>query len=272
MIKFTQNEVFEIQKQITLAQISITLCRGEEDRLHLFYQNDKSVKATVRRTNYTIVATNSNGPGALEKCTSFLHFLQRLNIWMKKIKEDNPFDLRESNHIIEISPRFYKVFKEAIIIYHLGFEESAGMIFRKALEILIKDYFCSQIPEHKGIIVDEMLSQTVDFFFIKKDGESYVPRQKTKFRKKNYDFTIINVELQNLQSLVKIITITFKIGNDFSHYERELEKYTPSDMKRNIEQIMEFIDNEFELKEGRQKQKTLNKGFEEQKLLSRKKK
>src|SRR5690606_12448311 len=86
--------------------------------------------------------------------------------WLQKIKSDNPFDFQESSQITKLSPRFYKIFKEAIIINYLGSEESSGMISRKALEILVKDLLKNELPKtYENLLNSKTIGQTIRHFY-----------------------------------------------------------------------------------------------------------
>lgn len=91
--------------------------------------------------------------------------------------------------IVQISERFCSVFNEAFRTHYLGLYEICGPSYRKALEILIKDYCIFLHPERKETIVKDDLGKCV---------------------KENIDS----------QTVRDIAERAVWLGNDESHYEK----------------------------------------------------
>ena len=164
----------------------------------------------------------------------FASLKYRLSQWFGLIKKDYPNILHKRDNIIRLNGRYYKILEEAITIRNLGFDESSGMIFRKALEILIKDYFLFLLPSFEEEILNKTIGSLLRYFYKINAGEFDV--------KQDMKFESINPELKEIKSLCKKVKTSFDIGNDFSHYERRLEKFTTEELHSNILKIERFID------------------------------
>lgn len=120
------------------------------------------------------------------------------------------------------------------MINRLGFEDSSAMIFRKAIEILFKDYLFHYIPEFENEIRRMTVGSLVYHLYTK---ELEVREKFSKYKNK----------LELIKPLINFINQTFKIGNDFSHYDRKLEDLSAKNMEDNISKIIMHIVEDVEL-------------------------
>ncbi len=260
MMSFTQKEIVEIKKHISAINVPIKYSE-EKNSIILKYAYNIYILAILKKEDgYKIFTRNSDKSSknsTFQNFNDLIYFLKKG--WLQKIKSDNPFDFEESPQISKLSPRFYKIFKEAIIINYLGFEESSGMIFRKALEILVKDFLKNEFPKtYENLLNRKTIGQIIRHFYEIKEDQLII---------KNRDgYKNIQTELEYLKSLAKIINITFKIGNDFSHYERRLTEFSANDMHERIIKISEFIERQLEVKKLMLKQTELKREFDTDKL------
>jgi hypothetical protein len=118
-------------------------------------------------------------------------------------------EYKPTDEIKTISPRFCAVFNEAIIANSFGLTEIAGGGFRKALEILIKDYVIHVSPEKEQSILK---------------GDLY------KIIEENLKYITSGIASDDLE----FISNVRKIGNSKVHY---VDKYGDEDMER----IKEYI-------------------------------
>lgn len=63
--------------------------------------------------------------------------------------------------LTQLSPRFVSIYDQATAAESLGLTEIAGLGYRKALEILVKDYSISAHPEQTDLIQEIPLSQCI---------------------------------------------------------------------------------------------------------------
>ena len=145
------------------------------------------------------------------------------------------------------------------MIEELGFLESSGMIYRKALEFVVKDFLNLLLPKFQNIISRKTIGGIISHFY-KIENDDLMLQPKPNFDK-------ISEELNTIRLLAKKIRNTFNIGNDFSHYERRLMDFTSKDMKSNILQIAEFIDHLLEERKLQTKRKELNNEFKNDRLI-----
>jgi hypothetical protein len=261
-MKFTQLEIIEIKKIAIDIEIPMSFRLDGENSIDFDFSNDKSIQSIIRRTDggYSILYTNPNATNDSFITPDWEQFKSRIRNWLQTIKRENPIVINFKENIKSVSPSFYKIFQEAIMIDELGFNESSGMIFRKALEIIIKDFLKSHLPKKYEEEIIERTIGSIIYYFYQKNGEKLEIKSKQ-------DFKEIHQELFTIISLAKAINNTFKIGNDFSHYERRLEEFTSSDMKNNIYEIIDFIDNQIEKENLKASEAKLNDNFEKEKLI-----
>ncbi|MDE7094164.1 MAG: hypothetical protein K2O52_04560, partial [Oscillospiraceae bacterium] len=118
--------------------------------------------------------------------------------------------------IEDFSPRFVQTYKEAQYSEELGFMEICGMGYRKALEILIKDFAIKMHPDAKLSIEKSTLNDCI---------KKYID---------NPDARILALASKN-------------IGNDMTHYVKKHQNYTVEDMKTFIQLAESFINNKLEV-------------------------
>jgi len=260
-LKLNRREIFELQSLITKVNVPMKLYIDEAHSIDVDFVDDIKIHSIIKRVpeGYRIDYTNSNGSGNFRVEKDFNQFKYHFTQWLNGIKRDNPFSLNKLSNIESLSSNFYTVFQEAIIIENLGFIESSGMIFRKSLEVLVKDFLKNVLPDYEDLIVEKTIGSIIFHFYEKKDNSFNI--------KKGEKFDNIKNELNSIKFLIKKISNTFKIGNDFSHYERRLEKFSSKDMHDNIEIIIEFINSGVEKTKLTEKQSYLNIDFDKEKLI-----
>ena len=254
-MKFNQREIFDLKFIISNIGIPMSF-KFDGDDIDLDFTNDLSIQSIIKKkeNGFSIVYTNSSGIYSSFETQDWGQFKYRITNWLKNIKRDNPYEIERKINIQNLSENFYLIFQEATIISELGFKESAGMIFRKALEILIKDFFRNHLPsQFENIILEKTIGQIIYTFYERKEDELHP--------KNNVEFRDIAKELQETRLLAKIVNNTFKIGNDFSHYERRLAEFTSLDMKNNLLIIVDFIDNQIEKEKLIKNESKFNESF-----------
>ena len=109
-----------------------------------------------------------------------------------------------------LSPRFVKIYNQALVAETQGLDEIAGIGYRKSLEFLVKDFAIREHPDDIDNIKTIRLAKCI---------EKYIDDQR-------------------------IATLAEKsawIGNDETHYVRKQEDRDISDMKKFIKAILYFI-------------------------------
>jgi len=264
-MKFNQSEIIEIKKISASLNTPMSFKIDNDNSIDYDFSNNKAIMSVIRKTEseFSFYGTDSNGENFSYKTDNFNQLIYHIRNFVKAIKRDNPYEIYRKKNIEELSDNFYQIFQEATIIDELGFKDSSGMIFRKALEIIVKDFLKKYLPDSfENFITEKTIGKILWSFYEKKDGKLNIRRNT-----KNKD---INQELEKIKPLSKVINNTFEIGNDFSHYERRLLKFSTKDMKDNIIKILEFIDNNLEELNIQNKQKELDKDFNSDKLITKK--
>lgn len=118
-----------------------------------------------------------------------------------------------------ISPNFCKVYQQALIADQDGLTEITGIAFRKAFEVLVKDY-AAYLNKNidKQEILKLSLKQTIDKYFEKSEFEPI-------FRKISW------------------------LGNDHSHTFNKHDNYNVNDLKRFIHACISKIVSQLDLEE-----------------------
>lgn len=121
----------------------------ESNTIDLDFNGTVYIQSILLKHNkgYRFDYTTSNGDGGFYENKEWNNFKYHVRKWIEAIKRDNPFETMRKENILEISPKFYDIFREATIINSIGFKESSGMIFRKALETIVKDFLKNQFPK-----------------------------------------------------------------------------------------------------------------------------
>jgi hypothetical protein len=260
--KFTQKEIHEIREIISKSNFPMILAIDPSDNtIDLDFEGDIFYQSIIRKSEnvFRIDYVTSRGEDKFYEHKEWNQIKYLVTIWINALKRENPFAITRIKNIDKTSPKYYKYYQEARMIQALGFEESSGMIYRKSLEILVKDSLLKILPEsfEKTISKNTIGGLVLNFYEIK----------DLDLKPKLEKFSSIQEELKNLKPLFKIIRNTFKIGNDFSHYERRLEEFSPADMKNNLDKISNYIDNLIEEINLQIKRQELNKEFDSNELL-----
>ncbi|WP_262733681.1 MULTISPECIES: hypothetical protein [Gaetbulibacter] len=260
-MKYTELENQLIKKHIASVAIPIEFTVESNEKIILSFKNDKEISIKLTKIfQYEATGKNSDGSLAVFSNKDFQQFIMGIRSWLKKIKTDNPNIISKNTTIENFSPNFYNVFQEATMINCLNYKESAGMVYRKSLEIIIKDFLLKFLPEFENIILSETVGGLV-FFFYDNIENILSPRKKRKFKRTEHSFDEIQNQLNEILPLINFVNNTFKIGNDFSHYERRLEKYTTEDLENNINQIIQYLESKYSIIETTRKLELINKNF-----------
>lgn len=113
-----------------------------------------------------------------------------------------------SEKISTLSPRFIQIYKEAYYSEIAGHLSSAGIAYRLALEILIKDYAIVELHKEEKEVVDKKLYAAI---------ENYLP----------------DVNFQKVADVIRLK------GNDYTHFK---EKYDQVDFTMFKDYLNIFID------------------------------
>jgi hypothetical protein len=264
-MKFTEKQILEIKKIIVDENIDLKF------KINKSY-NEITLNLKLPNITLTSYITNENNVFYFKGIKSDYKDFEYLNIsfnnlksylinWIRIIKLENPFLENINENVKKLSPKFYPIFNEAKVIENLGFQESAGMLYRKVLEILVKDFLIKILPEKENLILNNTIGAIIKDFYSIKDNEL-----NTTNKEKHKE---IFEKLENLKSLFKIISNTFQIGNDFSHYERRLLSFYSSDMKKNIYMIIDYINLQIEEEKINDKKNVLNKSFDTELLIDK---
>ena len=122
----------------------------------------------------------------------------------EKLLPGNPISPSIPDNIVELSPRFCTIYKQASFSESYGLSEICGMGYRKALEFLVKDFLISR-SEGLGVTKEDII-QTFLGNCIKK----WVEDPPTK----------------------SAAELTAWLGNDEAHYYRKWEDKDLTDLKR----------------------------------------
>ncbi len=112
--------------------------------------------------------------------------------------------------LMRISPRFASVYNQAAVAQHGGLDEVAGTGYRRALEILVKDYLIAKDPGNRDAYCKDYLGNCIKKF----------PNNST------------------IQELARRANI---LGTDFAHYERRYEAGELQDLVQLVELVMAWI-------------------------------
>jgi len=261
-MKFNQREIIEIKEISASLNVIMDFKIDKDGSIDYDFSNNTTIFSIIRKTEegFKFYGVNSNGIDFSYGNADFNQIKYHIRNFVKSIKRDNPYEIERKNNIKKISPNFYNIFQEASIISGIGFKESSGMIYRKALEIIVKDFLRHQFPDSYEDFINKNTIGTIIFSFYDKKENALIIREKEKYKD-------IASELNELKHLTKIISNTFKIGNDFSHYERRLAEFTDENMKVNILKIVEYINLRIEDKKNEFKKAELNTNFSSDDLI-----
>ena len=259
-MKYTQDEIFRLKKHIGTFEIPIDFEAISSEGFLLRYKYDKDVYLKFNNLiSYSFIGKHSNGQVCSFSNHKFEQILLAVRNWVLRIKTDNPFYQKREPIIEKFSKNFYKVYYEAIMLDSMNFTESAGMIYRKALEILIKDFLINTLPNFTSVILEETIGSIVYFFYDVKNDLKV--RESRKLKGENYNFNAIGDELNQILPLLNFVNNTFKIGSDFSHYERRLNQYSTKDLEKNLNQIIDYLVTKYEIIENQKKINVIGENF-----------
>ena len=123
------------------------------------------------------------------------------------------YEVRKFEEVIQnVSKRFANIYNQAKYAEELKLDEISGMGYRKALEILIKDYAITLNPDESAIITNTN-------FTLDQCIKKYIKNEK----------------LQNLSKL------TSWLGNDETHYTRKHVDKDIKDLKEYLEAVIYFV-------------------------------
>lgn len=106
-------------------------------------------------------------------------------------------------------PYFYQIYDQATEAETHGLDKISGMAYRKALEILVKQYLIKQIPNEEEHILKESLGKSID-----------------------------RIPLESIRNLAKAISW---IGNDQTHMLQRHPDYKVPEMKRFMSALCHLI-------------------------------
>lgn len=260
---FTQKEIHELRQIASDLNFPMELKLKSSNKVIDFdYSGTIFFQSILKKDSegYKMDFVNSQGENAHVRKTDWNQFKYFIKTWVSALKRENPFYINKEKNIDQLSPNFYSLFLEAIMINNLGFKESSGMIFRRSLEIIVKDYLKSVLPEEFQKVVDRKTIGSIVHEFYDIDEEDLQLKNNQKFKN-------IRKELIDLKSLFKVIRNTFQIGNDFSHYERRLKDYNSDHMQSYIEKITEYISHHIQERKSKSKRALLDEDFKSQRLI-----
>lgn len=113
----------------------------------------------------------------------------------------------------ELETKFIKTYQQSLEAEANGYDEIAGMGFRKAIEYLVKDWAIQLHPEKKGAILEQWLAAVIKDNF---SGE-----------------------------LKDILERATWLGNDQTHYNKVFEEFNISHLKELIDLIVVELDRDF---------------------------
>jgi len=121
----------------------------------------------------------------------------------------SPKQTRFDPLVLEVSKRFADVYNQAEAAEAHGLTEVAGMAYRKALEVLVKDFAIKEHPSDVDEIKKKLLMPCIKL---------YMPKE--------------------IQSAAELATW---LGNDESHYERRWEGMDVRNLKELLQIVVERI-------------------------------
>lgn len=117
----------------------------------------------------------------------------------------------------EISPRFVEVHKEAQTAELLGLTDLAAMGYRKALEIIVKDFAIVVLEEPENTVAKKQLADAISAYL-------------------------------HQESLVKTADVVRILGNDHVHYKEKYPEFDFTLLKHYYNIFLHLIVTEYEIK------------------------
>tara|TARA_B110000908_G_C10057333_1_gene358980 strand:- start:25 stop:744 length:720 start_codon:yes stop_codon:yes gene_type:complete len=138
----------------------------------------------------------------------------RESTWdLQRLYPDNPSQVNLQDCVLDISPSFAGLYKQAHSANFHGLKDVYGMALRKAFEFLIKDYCISKSPDDTDKIKKEFLGSVI----------------------KN------RITDQNIKICAERATW---LGNDETHYERRWTSHDVQDLHTLVKLVLNWITNE----------------------------
>lgn len=177
------------------------------NKLFDFNKNKKMVVIGWKCTNCfeKYITSHSRSNSSNEKNTEFLFIYPSLK------------SRKFSNNIEKLSPKFIEIYTEAAYSEHAGHYSSAGIAYRLALEILIKDYAIQELDKDKDEVSKKKLYSAI---------EEYLPNT-------------------NFQKVADVIRLK---GNDYTHFKEKFDEVTFDTMKDYFNIFIDLIDVQLKIK------------------------
>ena len=188
---------------------------NEPQKLFNHYDNQVDKLISVWRCNYNkckkVFAVSHISDEHNYVIERNLNGLPKGPIWPEPI-----LDLKDGRTIgteDELESKFIKTYLQSLEAESNGYDEIAGMGYRKAIEYLVKDWAIQTNPEQKDKILGQWLSANIKDFF---SGD-----------------------------LKDILERATWLGNDQTHYNKLFEEYNINHLKELISLIMVELDRDF---------------------------
>ena len=193
---------FETEKKCPICKASISpiffhavMCKPHEGEPDFSVLNYCTNCDHTFLSNYKIISKNGVNVDQSKLISSVP------NIFFKKI-----FDEQLTN----LSPRFDKIYNQALEAESMDLDEIAGIGYRKALEFLVKDYAIRKNPDNEEKIKSMFLSNCINDY----------------------------IDEPHIKNLAKS---SAWLGNDETHYVKKFEDRDINDMKKFIKATVYFI-------------------------------
>lgn len=154
------------------------------------------------------VHITGNWNKVIEYCEQWISAMNHEYELMLK-REVSPIPTKMDDRIKELSPLYAKVLEQAVKAEKIGLDEICGAGYRRAAEILVKDYACHLHPTKKGIKGMPALN-------------------------------CVNQHINSPQ-IMELAEGVFQIGNDQAHYEAKYIGKTLEDLKKLIKLTEKWI-------------------------------
>ena len=168
-------------------------------------------KCNYKKCNRVFAVSHSPIDSSKYKIERFLNGYPKGPIWPEPILE------LKDGKTIDLEPKpeskFIKTYLQSLQAESNGYDEIAGMGYRKAIEYLVKDWAIQIKPSDKEKILVQWLSGVINDYFT--------------------------------SDLKEILERATWLGNDQAHYNRLFEEYNINHLKELIGLIMVELDRDF---------------------------
>jgi len=148
-----------------------------------------------------------------------LGFDTNIGYLFEKLEPTRPYEPPISEIIKDKFPAFYKIYKEANVVDALGLSEVSGMVFRKSLEFLVKEFAKDGLENLDN--KKEMLNE-IDRMSLASCIKKYITDPNTK----------------------SMAERTAWLGNDETHYLRKWPEKDINDLKVLLKLTINSIENQ----------------------------